>query len=103
MAPWLDIFLRVLSGIGVCGGIIFSSIALMRSRQGESHDDGQSKGVMLTEIGYIKAGVDDVKKMQDKQNEGMKDMQISIAKLEESTKSAHNRIDGIEDKLLTMK
>lgn len=57
--------------------------------------DGQHDGNISTKIDYIQRGVDDIRldiKAQDNKIEGMIER---IAKVEESTKSAHHRIDEL--------
>jgi hypothetical protein len=56
----------------------------------------QSDGVFLTEIGYIKAGIDDIKESRTSRT----NMYIKIAErltaVEESAKQAHHRITRLE-------
>lgn len=62
----------------------------------ESEQEGQDKGVLLTEIGYIKAGVDDIKNEQRKQEGRHNELAERVTRVEESAKQAHKRIDRLE-------
>jgi membrane protein implicated in regulation of membrane protease activity len=49
----------------------------------------------MSDIGYIKAGVDDMKREQKESNERHYALVERVTKVEESTKSAHHRIDEL--------
>lgn len=50
---------------------------------------GQEYGVMLTEIGYIKSGVDDMKKKMEQSDKRYIEMEKRLSKLEEAMKIYH--------------
>ncbi|MFL0251416.1 hypothetical protein ACJDT4_13415 [Clostridium neuense] len=59
--------------------------------------NGQHDGNISTKIDYIQRGVDDIRidiKAQDNKIEGLIE---KVAKVEESAKSAHHRIDTLEE------
>lgn len=58
--------------------------------------DGQDKGVMLTELGYIKAGIDDIKREQRDQEGRHNSLAERVTRVEESAKQAHLRINRME-------
>lgn len=62
----------------------------------ENVDTGQEKGVMFTELGYIKAGIDDIKREQREQIDRHNNLAERVTRIEESSKQAHHRIDRIE-------
>lgn len=62
----------------------------------ESAADGQDKGVMLTELGYIKAGIDDIKREQREQEGRHNTLAERVTRVEESAKQAHLRITRLE-------
>lgn len=70
-----------------------------KNRDKDAEEEGKTDGVVLTEIGYIKAGIDDIKRKQDRQD----DLYIKIAErltaVEASAKQAHLRIDRLEGKI----
>ena len=50
---------------------------------------GQEYGVMLTEIGYIKSGVDDMKKKMEQSDKRYIEMEKRLSKVEEAMKIYH--------------
>ena len=79
------------------GGFIVGCLTLYftqkRNTKKESKDEGESRGVMLSDIGYIKAGVDDLKASQKEQAAAVGMLTERVTRVEESAKQAHKRID----------
>ncbi len=48
---------------------------------------------LKSDIGYIKAGIDDLKKQQEKSDERYVNLVCKVAEVESSAKQAHKRID----------
>lgn len=67
-------------------------------RVSSGKEQGKQEGMILGELGYVKSSVDDVKRKLDTQDEHYADMKAKISALDQSVKSAHNRIDGIEQR-----
>jgi len=72
-----------------------SILALLNTILRNTKNDSQQDGTVLTEIGYIKSSVDDVKKKLDKQDERYLELSTRLTVVEQSSKSAHKRIDDI--------
>lgn len=79
----------------VLGGVL-GYVAFLKGTKKDSEDEGKQDGTILTELGYIKGGVDDIKRKQEKQDEQYLGMSERVARVEESAKSAHHRIDRLE-------
>jgi len=79
----------------VLGGVL-GYVAFLKGTKKDSKDEGKQDGTILTELGYIKGGVDDIKRKQEKQDEQYLGMSERVARVEESAKSAHHRIDRLE-------
>lgn len=90
-----SIAMSVLGGLGVLAGIYFAVKSSGRTTKKDEEDAGQNKGVMLTEIGYIKSGVDDIKRKQDQLDSKQTAYLERLVCVEQSTKQAHHRIDEI--------
>lgn len=60
--------LTVLSACGTVGSVTLAYLAFMRNRRQDESGRGQHSGTILTEIGYIKSGIDDIKKRQEQQD-----------------------------------
>ena len=83
----------VLGILGTVCSIIFG-YALFRS-----NNEGRQTGTMLSELGYIKSGVDDIKRKQESQDNINLTVMAGIQQAKDSAASAHKRIDGLEDRL----
>lgn len=73
--------------------MVIASFAVGRVSAGK--DQGKQEGMILGELGYVKSSVDDVKRKLDTQDEHYAEMRAKISAIDESVKSAHNRIDEI--------
>ena len=85
--------------IGVLGTIlggVLSYAAFHRNSKKDSEEEGKSSGTMLTEIGYIKGGIDRIERKQDAQDARYISMAERMSAVESSAKSAHHRIDRLE-------
>jgi hypothetical protein len=95
----LEALAVVVSVIGGIAGVAFGIASQLRSRKKDDAENGKQDGIVLTELGYIKAGVDDLKRKQDTQDTLIMKLVTDQAATTESLKVAHKRIDGIEDRL----
>ena len=98
MSTWEAIAMAV----AVCGGIAGIGCGILsrgRDVRKDNEEDGQKTGMVLTELGYIKAGVDDLKRKQEKQDEQSLQILRELTAVQESAKQAHRRIDGIEERI----
>ena len=59
---------------------------------------GEKSGTIASDIGYIKAGIDELKNELRTVKAEVSEMATRVARLEESTSNAHNRIDEIVHK-----
>ena len=64
MSVW-EVFLAAIGACGTVCAIIFGYQAYKRNGKSDNRDEGKKDGVVLTELGYIKSGVDDIKRKQD--------------------------------------
>lgn len=89
----------ILSAISVISGvcaIVFGYIAFVRNRDSDKTKEAKSDATILTELGYIKGGIDDVKAEQREQRKTNTDFVERLVSVEASAKQAHKRIDHIE-------
>lgn len=85
--------------IGVLGTIlggVLSYAAFHRNSKKDSESEGKEAGTLLTEIGYIKGGIDRIERKQDAQDARYIGMAERMSAVESSAKSAHHRIDRLE-------
>ena len=78
------------------GGFIFGLVTFFRNKKSDDASEGRKDGTILTELGYIKSGVDDIKRKQEKQDEQNLKFAERLSSVEASTKQAHKRLDKIE-------
>lgn len=91
-----------LAAVGVLCGIVFGALGFLiayltfaRSKHKADEEEGQSKGVIASDIGYIKAGVDDLKREGRETRISVNNLSERVTRCEESCKQAHRRIDEI--------
>ena len=75
--------------IAVCG-FALSVGTFFVGRMTAAKTSGQEYGVMLTEIGYIKSGVDDMKKKMEQSDERYRDIEKRVTALENQVKIYHD-------------
>lgn len=86
----------VLSAIFGIGGLLFGIITAVRNKKTDDTKEAKEDGIILTELGYIKSGVDDIKHKQEEQEKRNIDFVRHLTAVEESAKQAHKRIDKLE-------
>ncbi len=100
----LTTIMTILSIISTICAIVFAYVAFSRTRKRDDTEEGQSKGAVLTEMGYIKSGIDDIKRKQERQAEKQETQYVKMTErltsVEESAKQAHKRLDLISNKVL---
>ena len=82
--------------MGTGCSIVFGVAAFKRNQRTDEQQDGRENGTLLTEIGYIKANTDDIKRKQEKQDAQYLEMAERMAAVESSAKQAHHRLDRLE-------
>ena len=83
--------------VGV-GGFVFGLVTFFRNKKSDDASEGRKDGTILTELGYIKSGVDDIKRKQEKQDEQNLIFAERLSSVEASAKQAHKRLDAMEGK-----
>lgn len=78
-------------------GFVISYFAFVRGEKKENVEEGQSKGAIASDVGYIKAGVDDLKRESRETRALVGDLTQRVTRCEESCKQAHHRIDELRN------
>ena len=81
--------------VGIIGAVV-TLITLSRNKTSADKTEAKEDGIVLTEIGYIKAGVDDLKKDNRDMRAEVQLIHDKVARTDESCKQAHKRIDKLE-------
>ena len=79
----------------VLGGVL-AYVAFLRNSKKDSEADGKQSGTILTELGYIKGGIDDLKSENREQRKTNTEFISRLTAVESSAKQAHKRIDRLE-------
>lgn len=83
--------------VGTICSIVFGYAAFSRNGKKDTEDEAKSDATVLTEIGYIKGGIDDIKAEQREQRKTNLEVLTRLTAVEESAKQAHKRMDRMED------
>lgn len=86
----------IVTAIGLCASvssIIFALLAFKRSERQDQRKEGKSEGLIMSDIGYIKACVDRVEKNITRVDETYKNVIERLAKVEESVAHITKRVD----------
>ena len=86
----------IISLVVGAAGIVFGLVTLFRNKKQDDTQEGRTSGTILSDIGYIKAGVDDIKTEQKEQRKTNIELVSRLTAVEESTKQAHKRIDELK-------
>lgn len=71
-------------------GLALSAATFFLGRMTSARNSGQENGVMLTEIGYIKSGIDDMKKKMETADRRYIDLAERVTALEEKVEIYHH-------------
>ena len=85
----------VVAIVGGIAGIVFGLVTLFRNKKQDDNQQGRESGTVLSDLGYIKAGVDEIKSEQKEQRKTNIEFITRLTAVEESTKQAHKRIDEL--------
>ncbi len=80
-------------------GVVLSIITFVAGRQTSAKNQGLQDGQILTELGYLKSNTDEIKKRLDEEDHRHIETIKKMAELDSSLKSAHKRLDGLEQRV----
>lgn len=92
MTNWIPL-ITLISGVA---GVVVAWLALVKTKHKDDEAEGHSRGVIASDIGYIKAGVDDLKRENQEHRKAVSDLSQRVTRCEESCKQAHHRIDELK-------
>jgi hypothetical protein len=78
-------------------GVLISWLVFSRQKKKDTEKEGENRGFIASDIGYIKAGVDDLKRETRETRHDMGELSTRVARCEESCKQAHHRIDEVHE------
>lgn len=89
--------LTAISVISTLCAIVFGYSAFSRNKGKDTADEAKSDATVLTELGYIKGGIDEIKADQREQRRTNTEFVSRLTAVEASAKQAHKRLDTLED------
>lgn len=90
------LFGAIVAAASVVVSVFFSWLAFWRTSKKDHEGAGENRGVIMSEIGYIKAGIDDLKRDNSEIRRKIEDHETRLARVEESSRQAHKRIDEVK-------
>lgn len=91
----LSTIIGIVCGVG---GFVISYLTSQRKKAKDDQEKGAKIGTIQSDLGYIKAGIDDMKRDNREMTKQLTDLSIRVTRVEESTASAHKRLDEIHNK-----
>ena len=89
----LESAFNVIALLASISSILFAFLAFKRSEKQDIKKEGKNEGLILSDIGYIKACVDRVEKNIDKIDEKYKGVLERLSRVEESIVNVTKRVD----------
>lgn len=90
-----EVVFSLVSLMASLSSIAFAYLAFKRSERQDQRKDAKNEGLILSDIGYIKACVDRVEKNLNKVDERDRNIAERLAKVEESVVNVTKRVDEI--------
>jgi peptidoglycan hydrolase CwlO-like protein len=87
------LIITIISAASGVGGVLIAWLTLSRKGKKDTEHVGETRGVMASDIGYIKAGVDDLKNEGRETRKEVRELAERVTRCEESVKQAHKRVD----------
>ena len=91
----LTLIVSLVSIIGTISSITFAYFAFKRNNFIDKTQQGKNDGIVISDIGYIKACVDRVEKNLNKVDERYRNILERLAKVEEAVANLTKRVDEI--------
>ena len=89
----LTIIVSITSIIGTISSITFAYFAFKRNALNDKQQESKNDGIVISDIGYIKACVDRVEKNLNTVDERYRNILERLAKVEESVANLTKRVD----------
>ena len=96
------LLIALLSLISGGAGVLISWLAFVKRSRRDSEKFAENKGFLASDIGYIKAGVDDLKREGRETRTDVRLLSERITRCEESCKQAHKRIDEMHEQIASL-
>lgn len=91
--------MNTLSIIIAVVGCLLAVITFFIGRQSASKQEGREAGQMLSEMGYLKSGIDDIKAEIKEQRKTYEALQNRVTIVERDLKTVFNKLDEIKERV----
>lgn len=85
----------IISLVVAVAALLFTALSFKRTKYQDNSANATERATMTADIRYIRSSVDDIKLENKAIQRDIIDMRERVVAVEQSTKSAHNRIDEI--------
>ena len=92
-----EILTIAISAIGVVAAVVTGFIGYQNGLKKNSNKDGQERGVLMTEIGYIKAGIERIERQQERYDQDYKELNLRVNTIQNEQKTMWTRIDELKE------
>ena len=92
-----EILTIAISAIGVVAAVVTGFIGYQNGLKKNSNKDGQERGVLMTEIGYIKAGIERIERQQERYDQDYKELTLRVNTIQNEQKTMWKRIDELKE------
>lgn len=87
--------ISIISALGTAFGVCIAFLAFTKDNRKHVENDAEKSGELKANLDYIRRGVDDIRMDIKSQDNKIETIIERVAKVEESAKSAHHRIDEL--------
>jgi hypothetical protein len=92
-----EIWTAVIGLLSAVSGMVLGWTGFSRASRQSASENGKVQGTFQSDMDYIKRGVDDIRIDLKAQGKEINQLSVRMATVEESAKSAHKRIDRLEE------
>lgn len=93
---------EIIGALGTLSAITFALISARRADKQDTESKATSIAVLNSDLGYVKSGIDDIKKKQDHSDTMLNNLTAKVSEVENSAKSAHHRLDMHEARIVKL-
>ena len=91
-----------ISAISVLGALLFAYLAFRRNQKSDDKGKAQQIATISSDLGYIKGGIDDVKRELREQRENIAKLSERITRAEENANKALEWVKRLENQINQM-
>lgn len=85
----------IISLVIALAALLFTALSFRRTSNNDTASDASERATMTADVKYIRSSIDDIKLENKSIQRDIVDVRERLVSVEQSAKSAHNRIDAI--------